>query len=300
MRNIRWSNGWFEHSVATVHTGSPVRKPTMPTTAILGQGRMGAAMAARLREHDADVRVWNRDPARCEAARAAGATVAASAAEAVTEADLVLVMLADGPAVAEVLAEVVPALGSEAVVVQMSTISPDETRALAAKHHALPLLDAPVKGSVPQVLAGSLAILTAGAKSDVDRARPVLEHLGTIVDCGAIGGGSAAKLVVNAAMIATATVLAQSFALAAQLGLDEAATRELLSQTPLSPALRRYDPDGGDFPVYLAAKDVRLAHESAEGLAVFQAVEAHLNQVAESDAQAGLWTVVRQAVATFE
>lgn len=272
----------------------------MPKTAILGQGRMGSAMAVRLRQSGTEVTVWNRDPARCEPARATGAAVAGTPAEAVAAARLVLVMLADGPAVAEVLAEAVPALAPDAVVVQLSTIAPEQTRELAARYPRAAFLDAPVKGSVPQVCAGSLAILAGGEPAVVDTARPVLEQLGTIVDCGGIGDGSAAKLVVNAAMIAATTALAESLALAADLGIDEKSARELLSTTPLGPVLERHVPSGGDFPLYLAAKDVRLARRSVTtGLPVLAGVQRHLAEAAEPDSRSGLWTAVTRAVDGF-
>ncbi|MGH8879005.1 MAG: NAD(P)-dependent oxidoreductase, partial [Stackebrandtia sp.] len=258
--------------------------------------RMGSAMTRRLRETGTPVTVWNRNTERCETARRSGAGVAADPSSAVADADVVLVMVSDGRAVAEVLREAGPAVPESAVVVQMSTIAPDETRALADNHPELALVEAPVAGSVPQVLAGSLKVLAAGDGDRLECARPVLDKLGAVQHCGELGDGSAAKLVVNGSMIAVGVLLAASVSLARDLGFDVESAKQVLAGTVLGPVLERYDPGGGDFPIYLAAKDVRLAAAAAADPAVFEAAAAHLEGIAATDPQAGLWTVVAKAL----
>lgn len=95
----------------------------MTTIAVLGAGALGAAIAARLGEGGFDVRVWNRPPARAERAAAETDQVAAAGtvAAAVADADVVLTVLRDGPAVAAVAEEILPAMRADAVWVQIST-----------------------------------------------------------------------------------------------------------------------------------------------------------------------------------
>src|SRR6185369_6414104 len=124
----------------------------------LGTGHMGAPIARRLLDTGHAVTVWNRSPARAAAVNpdipaggdpAPVARVAVTPAGAVREADVVLVMLTDAAAVGEVLAEAAGGLRPGACVVQMSTIGPDETRAIAATLPAgVSYVDAPVGGSV--------------------------------------------------------------------------------------------------------------------------------------------------------
>jgi len=103
------------------------------TVAVLGTGRMGGAMVGTLRRAGFDLVVWNRDPARAEAvAQATGARAAATAPEAVAAADVVISSLADDAAVREVYNGVRGDVGPDAVVLEMSTISPATSRSVAS------------------------------------------------------------------------------------------------------------------------------------------------------------------------
>ncbi|MGX1615299.1 NAD(P)-dependent oxidoreductase [Micromonospora chalcea] len=130
----------------------------MKIIAVLGTGHMGTPIARRLLAGGNRVRVWNRSPERSEPLAAVGATVAASPSAAVDGADVVVVMLADAGAVETVLFGpdgAATALRPGTVVVQMSTIGPDEVRAVAGRLPAgVSLLDAPVGGSVNAARAG--------------------------------------------------------------------------------------------------------------------------------------------------
>jgi 3-hydroxyisobutyrate dehydrogenase-like beta-hydroxyacid dehydrogenase len=235
MPEVRWSLG---AAVSSVHR--------MRNVAVLGTGRMGSAMARRLSAAGYRVTVWNRhaDKARIEGTRLAGRP-----AEAVAGADLVIVMLADADAVRETVAA---AAMRDGTLVQMSTIGPEATRAIAA---GLPgdvdFVDAPVGGSVDAAASGTLTILASGAPEVLSRVEPVLRHLGTVKR---VENGSAAKLVVNTAMLTALGALHDTLAVAEALGVD----RDLLASGPLGGALARADSATADFPVALAAKDLRL------------------------------------------
>ncbi len=102
-------------------------------TAVLGAGALGAAMAARLGETGHEVRLWNRtaERARAAAAQARGVTAVGAAAEAVSGASVVITVLRDGDAVAEVMADAIAGVGEGAVWIQASTVGPRSARALA-------------------------------------------------------------------------------------------------------------------------------------------------------------------------
>jgi 3-hydroxyisobutyrate dehydrogenase len=248
MLNSRWSHGGGSPSVEV-----------MTNIAVLGTGRMGSALATRLLATGHQVTVWNRT--RTTAAPAAPATVADTPAAAVAEADMVITMLTDGAAVTAVLFDggAAAALRPGTVLVQMSTISPAETEAIAGR---LPgqvyFVDAPVGGSVDAAAAGTLALFTGADPDAVDRAEPVLKELGTVHRCGPAGAGSAVKLMQNTAMLTALGGLHDTLALAAALGVEQQLAIDLLAAGPLGLALRRASSTTAAFPVALAVKDLRL------------------------------------------
>ncbi|GAA2875796.1 hypothetical protein Acy02nite_76190 [Actinoplanes cyaneus] len=218
---------------------------------------MGGAITGRLRAAGHQVTVWNRDRTR---AAATGAPVAPTPAAAAASADLVITMLTDGEAVEAVLFDggAAAAVRPGAVLVQMSTISPAQTTAIAARLPGTSFVDAPVGGSVDAVAAGTLALFAGGTPESLDRAEPVLESLGTVTRCGKAGAGSAVKLLQNTAMLTALGGLHDSLALAAALGIPHPLAVRLLAAGPLGTALRRAASVTADFPVALAVKDLRL------------------------------------------
>ena len=161
---------------------------------------------------------------------------------------------------------VVAGLG-DGVLVQMSTVSPEATRRVAAL--ASSLVDAPVLGSISEVEQGTLKIFAGGAPELVDRVRPLLEQLGTVVDVGEVGAGTAAKLVANTTLIGVIAVLGEALAAGERLGLDRSTVFDVLATTPLAQQAerRREAIESGEFPprfaLRLARKDGDLVLEAA-------------------------------------
>jgi 3-hydroxyisobutyrate dehydrogenase len=184
----------------------------------------------------------------------------------VAEADLVITMLTDAAAVEAALFDP-PATGSAvavippgAVVVQMSTIGPDEVGRIAARlPRAVAFLDAPVGGSVDAAEAGRLRVFVGGTQAAMDLAEPVLRDLGTIRRCGPIGAGAALKLVVNTAMVTALGALHDTLAVAHAVNVDRAIALDALAAGPLSGAVHRATAAGASFAISLASKDARLA-----------------------------------------
>ena len=191
--------------------------------AFLGLGIMGSRMAANLRRAGHNVVVWNRTP---EKARALGDPIAATPAEAVRGASVVITMLVDGPQVDSVVVQAMSGATEGTLFVDMSTIAPASARSLAKALGArgLHFVDAPVTGSSPKAEDGTLTIMASGAPEDVERAIPLFEAMGTtIVRAGdEVGQAQTVKLINNAVAAANAVTLAQALVVgkAARVDLD--------------------------------------------------------------------------------
>lgn len=193
---------------------------------------MGAPMARRIADSGYDIAVWNRTAGRVE--EVAGATViaASSGQEAVAGRDVVITMLSDAAAVAEVIGGL--ALDPGTVVVEMSTIGTEAVRSLRVSlSDAVELVDAPVLGSVPQAAAGELRIFAGGRSEAMARCQEVLSVLGVVEHCGPLGSGAAVKLVVNLANITSIVALGEALGLAHELDLDRDLVFDALGRTVL-------------------------------------------------------------------
>lgn len=201
-----------------------------PHIAFLGTGLMGRPMAARLLAAGYRVTVWNRTAAKTDGLVAAGAVPAATPADAVAAADLVITMLEAGPVVAEVIASASKAMATDALVIDMSSTRQDEALALHAMldGHGIACLDAPVSGGVLGAQAGSLAIMAGGAEADFERASAVLQVLGRPTLVGGPGSGQVAKLCNQLIVGATLNVIAEALLLAQAAGADPVAVRQAL------------------------------------------------------------------------
>jgi 3-hydroxyisobutyrate dehydrogenase-like beta-hydroxyacid dehydrogenase len=242
--------------------------------AFVGLGAMGSRMARRLLDAGHELMVWNRDRAKAEPLVAAGASAAGSPAEASRGADVVVIMVSDPTALHEVTEGpdgVAAGVSPAAVVVQMATVGPAAIEALAA---ALPdgvdLVDAPVLGSLPEAERGKLRIFAGGEPEVVERLWPVFSALGTVIPVGAIGAGSAAKLVANSTLFGILGVLGEALALAEGLGLTRDVAFEILAVTPIAAQAERRRPaiESGEYPprfsLALARKDADLVLEAAD------------------------------------
>ncbi|MFF7436709.1 NAD(P)-binding domain-containing protein [Streptomyces sp. NPDC008122] len=243
--------------------------------AFLGLGSMGLPMARRLLDAGHPLTVWNRTAAKADALVADGAVRAATPAEAVGDADVVVTMLADPAAALAVADELIPALRPGVHWIDTSTVGPETVADLAARiPDGVTLIDAPVMGSVDRAAAGELLILAGGDTAPV---AAVLAPLGTVTPCGGSGTGAALKLVLINAAIGGVAVVAEALALAGSLGLPRELALRTLGAGPLAGAVARATATGAHFPVALAAKDVALATATAK-LPVLEAVHAALTE----------------------
>jgi 3-hydroxyisobutyrate dehydrogenase-like beta-hydroxyacid dehydrogenase len=192
------------------------------TIAVLGLGRMGTAIATRLADHDLHVIGWTRS-----GRTAAPIETVADPNDAVAKADLVLLALFDGNACSHVLDQVRGSLSTDTLIVNTSTVSPDEASALA-RQNGPSYVHAPVLGSVPAVAAGTLQILAAAEQPAFDRVHPVLGTLGTIRRVNKAGTAAALKLVANASLAGAVLALRDALRQADALGLPRAEALDIL------------------------------------------------------------------------
>jgi len=198
---------------------------TPPTrVALLGTGAMGYGMAVSLLRAGLATTVWNRTRAKAEPLAQLGAVVVDEPADAVRDADVVLTVLFDADAVADVMAAALPAMPRGAVWLQCATVGAEGTARLAALAEAqgVAFIDAPVLGTRKPALAGRLVVLAAGPDVARPLVAPVLDAIGerTVWVADEPGAASRLKLVANA-WIATLTAgVAQSVALARAWDLD--------------------------------------------------------------------------------
>ena len=192
----------------------------------VGLGTMGGAMAANAARGGFDVTAWNRTPGRGEALAELGVHLAESPAAVARASDVLISIVSDTPDVEAVLFGPDGVAGGArpgTLVVDMSTISPSATRDFADRlaTRSIAMLDAPVSGGSEGARKGTLSIFVGGPAADLERARPVLESLGTtITHVGPIGAGQAAKAVNQVILAGTYLGVAEGIVLALKAGLD--------------------------------------------------------------------------------
>ena len=187
---------------------------------------MGGAMAANAARAGFEVSAWNRTPGRAAELEDLGVHVRESAAAVARASDIVVTIVSDTPDVEAVLFGpdgVAAGAAAGSLVIDMSTISPSATRDYATRlaQTSVAMLDAPVSGGSEGAKKGTLSIFVGGEAPDLERARPVLESLGTtITHVGPIGAGQAVKAVNQVILAGTYLGVAEGIVLALKAGLD--------------------------------------------------------------------------------
>lgn len=247
------------------------------SVAVLGTGLMGAPMASCLLRAGYSLSVWNRTAAKTETLVAEGARAATNPADAVSNADVIITMLADGPTVESVLFDqgVASALSPGATVIDMSSIPPSSAQDHASRLSKLDVshLDAPVSGGTKGATEGTLAIMAGGTPESFAAMRPVLESMGRPTLIGPSGTGQLAKLANQAIVAITIGAVSEALLLASAGGADPAKVREALSggfaDSPIlkmhgQRMLERNFVPGG--PVRMQVKDLRTVIATAEDI----------------------------------
>lgn len=268
----------------------------------VGLGAMGGRMVRNLKGV-ADLLVFDADPARAvEAAAAVSGTAMTDVAE-MSTADAVILMLPTSAIVDEVFRGssgrpgLLDILAPGSLVIDMSSSAPTNTVANAAlaQKRGITFIDAPVSGGIGGAESGKLAIMAGGSKDDFERARPLLDRLGSrVILVGDVGTGHAIKALNNllAATIFAATC--EVFTVGTKFGLDPSIMREVINASsggsymtevvwPKAVLPRSFD---FGFTLQLMEKDVRVAMSLIDATGV----EAVLSKVS-----AGMWARALEA-----
>lgn len=188
-------------------------------------------MANRLLAAGVPLTVHNRSPERQQPLAAAGARAAGDAASAVHDAELICLCLSDDAAVDAVLAAAEPALAPGSLVIDFSTIAPASSVALAARlaGRGVGYIDAPVTGGTEGARSGTLSVLIGGEPGEVERARPLLQLVGSrLSHFGPVGSGMQVKALNQVLVAGSYAAVAEAMALGARLGLPLEQVREAL------------------------------------------------------------------------
>ncbi|MGE3619155.1 MAG: NAD(P)-dependent oxidoreductase [Acidimicrobiia bacterium] len=204
-----------------------------PTVGVIGLGAMGAPMARNLLTSGLDVVVAARRPEVVATLVAAGARPAGSVAELAGASDVLLTVLPDAPDTEAVLLapEVAERFAPGTVVVDSSTCAPAAARALAAAfaQRGVAYLDAPVSGGVGGAAAGTLTVMVGGDVAALERARPVLDAVGSLTThLGPVGAGQVAKACNQLLVAGTVELVAEALLVARRSGVDPALVRQAL------------------------------------------------------------------------
>jgi len=255
----------------------------MTAIAFIGVGNMGGPMARNLVKAEHTVTAFDLSDAVLEPVLKAGAKKAATANDAVKDADIVVTMLPAGQHVRSVYLDngILGAAKKGALLIDSSTIDIDSARAVhaAAEKAGFDFLDAPVSGGVGGAEAGTLTFMCGGSEKAFARGLPVLEKMGKrIVLAGGAGAGQAAKICNNMLLAISMIGTCEAFVLAEKLGLDPQKLFDIASTSsgqcwslttycpvpgpvPTAPSNRNY---AGGFASALMLKDLKLSQAAAQ------------------------------------
>ncbi|MGW8220558.1 MAG: NAD(P)-dependent oxidoreductase [Syntrophobacteria bacterium] len=248
----------------------------METVAFFGLGQMGQGMALRLLESGYPLGVYNRTREKTVVAVEKGAELFDNPATAVGAAGVLITMLSDDNAVAELVTEeVLQALGKGSIHLSMSTVSPAAVQDLLPRHaiHGVQYLACPVFGRPDAARAGKLWLCLAGEEEAKSRVRPLLDVMGQgVFDFGSHPpAANVVKLAGNFLIASAIEAMAEAFSLVEKNGADPNQAHALLTQTLFACPIyqnygkfilaQSYDPPG--FNLALGSKDVRLVRDTA-------------------------------------
>ncbi|HEY7038874.1 MAG TPA: NAD(P)-dependent oxidoreductase [Methylomirabilota bacterium] len=252
-----------------------------PPLGFVGLGAMGGRMTRRLIDAGYTVHGYNRTASKAAGLVRAGLHLAASPREVAERAAVVFTMVTDDGALEAVTRGpqgLVAGLARDAIVIEMSTVSPAVVERLAAdvSAHGAALLDAPVSGSPVTLEAGQLSFMVGGDPAVLERARPFLLAIGpTTTHVGRVGLAKSMKIAVNQALAVQMLAFSESVLLAEKAGIDRARAVEVVVKSVVASPMVKYRapfvlgmPAEPLFDVDMIQKDMRLALDLARATGV--------------------------------
>ena len=264
--------------------------------AILGTGKMGAAVAGRLQETGFELHLWNRTPAKAEALGLG--TVASNPEAAAAAAEVVISVLTGPSAVRAVYGRLEP---GTRVFLEMSTAGPDIAEELGTRYESL--VAAPIIAAPPVVRRGEAYILTGGPEEAVERAGPVLNALGEHRHVGTRRRAAEMKLLNNAMLAVTTAAAAELVEATVHAGLSREEAFAFAKRHIPYLDMRRSGFLGGPYePLTFALKDmlkdVDLALEAFDGkefpMPILKAVRRAFKEVAPQHGEKELTAVLER------
>ncbi|OGO53207.1 MAG: hypothetical protein A2Z32_07655 [Chloroflexi bacterium RBG_16_69_14] len=247
------------------------------TLGFIGLGSMGGPMAANLVKAGFDVTVYDRDPARVAALVDLGARPADDIAG-VGGADIVLVSVPGPPELAAVGGELLAAMAPGSVLVNLSTVGLESARELAraAAERGIDVVDSPVTGAADGARAGTLTLMVGADPAVLERVRPAFDAIATtVMHMGAVGTGTASKLLTNMLWFIHVVALSDAMAIAVRSGIEPATFAELVPQSAGASWVSSHDlanllagDDDESFTLALCVKDLRLIRQLGDGFGV--------------------------------
>jgi 3-hydroxyisobutyrate dehydrogenase len=258
----------------------------------IGLGIMGSGMARNLLKAGFELRVWNRSHARMDELAGEGAVATASPAQLASQSDIIITCVSDTPDVEQVILGdqgVINGARAGSLVIDMSTISPQATRAIAARltERGVHMLDAPVSGGSEGAARGTLSIMVGGSAADVERATPLFQAMGkTITHAGELGAGQTVKLANQILVVGNCLAMCEALLFAQAGGVDLQKTYSALSPgaagswmfSNRAPQIMARDWRPG-FTIDLQTKDIRLVMDAADDLGVPLPTTAYILQL---------------------
>ena len=253
----------------------------MANLGFIGLGVMGGNMVERLLAKGHSVVGYNRTRSKAQPLIDKGMKWARSPQEAATAADIVLAMVTNSAALDEIANGpdgLLSGMSAGKVFVDMSTVSPDVSRALAAKirEKGADMVDAPVSGSVITLQQGKLSLMVGGRKETFDRVKPVLEDIGPKVTyVGPNGLAVAMKIATNLSLAVQMLAFSEGVLLAEKSGISRQTAVEVLTHSVIASPMVQYRgpfvldmPQEAWFNVNMMQKDMLLALEMGRHLNV--------------------------------
>ncbi|HEV2205604.1 MAG TPA: NAD(P)-dependent oxidoreductase [Candidatus Acidoferrales bacterium] len=248
-----------------------------PAVGLIGLGLMGKPMGRNLLKAGFLLTVWNRTKQRADDLVREGAKWAATPREVAAQADVLITIISDPPAVEQVLwgdGGALEGLRRGSVYIDSSTVSPELAikAARACAERGVDYLDAPVTGGTWGAEKGELVFMIGGTAETLERARPVLEAVGKrFFLLGPNGAGQTVKLAMNLLLALEVEALAESLAIVTKAGIPGERLVEVMQSSMARAGVldvkapqmlkNEYPPS---FPLRLMHKDVRLAVELAK------------------------------------
>ena len=269
----------------------------MARIAFIGLGHMGGGMAPNLANAGHEVRAFDLVKEAVDKAVEEGCSAAASTAEAVEGADVVITMLPAAQHVRSVYETgILPSANPGTLLIDCSTIDVQSAREVgeAMARQGFDFLDAPVSGGIAAAAGGSLTFMVGGTDKQFERAQPILEPMAkAVIHAGQLGAGQAAKICNNMILGATMVATCEAFVLAQKLGLDPQVFFDISSKAsgqswsmtsyapvpgvgPETPADRDYQ---GGFAAALMLKDLKLAEEAAQSVGAYTPMGAEAEEL---------------------